>query len=303
MVLSEHDITLAGTWCYPVTDWPRIIDLIARGRLPGREGGHRPGADGRRRRAGLRDAALADRRPGQGARRRAQEGRDEGAAVRRARTAPRSPSCRCPRSPPTRCSSPRASVGVCHSDIDLLEGRYIIPFSYPLIPGHEWSGEVVAVGRSVTGLRAGRPGGGGVRDRRRPLRLLDQRRGRGVLRRQARVAAPAAGRAVLDDGRARRAVQRRLLRAACGPAASTPATPSSCSAPGPIGLAVTAAVARDGRADRRRRALAPSAGRRRWQLGAAARRADPSEADELLARAHRRPRAPTSWSRPAGAPR
>ena len=42
------------------------------------------------------------------------------------------------------------SVGVCHSDIDLLEGRYIIPFSYPLIPGHEWSGEVVAVGDKVT---------------------------------------------------------------------------------------------------------------------------------------------------------
>lgn len=34
MQLSEHDITLAGTWCYPVTDWPRIIDLIARGRYP-----------------------------------------------------------------------------------------------------------------------------------------------------------------------------------------------------------------------------------------------------------------------------
>lgn len=34
MVLSEHDITLTGTWCYPVTDWPRIIDLIARGRFP-----------------------------------------------------------------------------------------------------------------------------------------------------------------------------------------------------------------------------------------------------------------------------
>ena len=34
MKLSEHDITLTGTWCYPVTDWPRIIDLIARGRLP-----------------------------------------------------------------------------------------------------------------------------------------------------------------------------------------------------------------------------------------------------------------------------
>jgi len=47
------------------------------------------------------------------------------------------------------------SVGVCHSDIDLLEGRYIIPFSYPLIPGHEWSGEVVAVGRDVSGFAPG----------------------------------------------------------------------------------------------------------------------------------------------------
>ncbi len=47
------------------------------------------------------------------------------------------------------------SVGVCHSDIDLLEGRYIIPFEYPLIPGHEWSGEVVAVGSAVTTFAAG----------------------------------------------------------------------------------------------------------------------------------------------------
>ena len=47
------------------------------------------------------------------------------------------------------------SVGVCHSDIDLLEGRYIIPFSYPLIPGHEWSGEVVAVGSKVTSVSPG----------------------------------------------------------------------------------------------------------------------------------------------------
>lgn len=34
MTLSERDITLRGTWCFPVTDWPRIIDLIGRGRLP-----------------------------------------------------------------------------------------------------------------------------------------------------------------------------------------------------------------------------------------------------------------------------
>jgi len=47
------------------------------------------------------------------------------------------------------------SVGVCHSDIDLLEGRYIIPFEYPIIPGHEWSGEVMAVGSKVSGLAKG----------------------------------------------------------------------------------------------------------------------------------------------------
>jgi L-iditol 2-dehydrogenase len=47
------------------------------------------------------------------------------------------------------------SVGVCHSDIDLLEGRYIIPFSYPLIPGHEWSGEVVRIGKKVTEFAPG----------------------------------------------------------------------------------------------------------------------------------------------------
>ncbi|MFM9878675.1 MAG: zinc-binding dehydrogenase, partial [Rhodoglobus sp.] len=33
MVLSERDITLRGTWCYPVTDWPRIISLIGRDRM------------------------------------------------------------------------------------------------------------------------------------------------------------------------------------------------------------------------------------------------------------------------------
>ena len=47
------------------------------------------------------------------------------------------------------------AVGVCHSDIDLLEGRYIIPFSYPIIPGHEWAGEVVKVGSRVTDFAPG----------------------------------------------------------------------------------------------------------------------------------------------------
>ena len=47
------------------------------------------------------------------------------------------------------------NVGICHSDFELYEGRYIIPVSYPIIPGHEWSGEVAEVGSSVTSLGSG----------------------------------------------------------------------------------------------------------------------------------------------------
>ncbi len=47
------------------------------------------------------------------------------------------------------------AVGICHSDIELLEGRYIIPFGYPIIPGHEWSAEVMDVGGKVTTLKPG----------------------------------------------------------------------------------------------------------------------------------------------------
>src|SRR2546421_6362212 len=47
------------------------------------------------------------------------------------------------------------NVGICHSDFELFEGRYIIPVSYPIIPGHEWSGEVAEVGSGVSGLRPG----------------------------------------------------------------------------------------------------------------------------------------------------
>jgi (R,R)-butanediol dehydrogenase/meso-butanediol dehydrogenase/diacetyl reductase len=34
MLLAQRDLTLVGTWCYPVTDFPRIVALIASGRLP-----------------------------------------------------------------------------------------------------------------------------------------------------------------------------------------------------------------------------------------------------------------------------
>jgi L-iditol 2-dehydrogenase len=47
------------------------------------------------------------------------------------------------------------NVGICHSDFELYEGRYIIPVSYPIIPGHEWSGEVAEVGSAVATLRPG----------------------------------------------------------------------------------------------------------------------------------------------------
>jgi L-iditol 2-dehydrogenase len=47
------------------------------------------------------------------------------------------------------------AVGICHSDFELLSGAYIIPFSYPITPGHEWCGEVVEVGETVEGLSPG----------------------------------------------------------------------------------------------------------------------------------------------------
>jgi (R,R)-butanediol dehydrogenase/meso-butanediol dehydrogenase/diacetyl reductase len=34
MLLAQRDIALVGTWCYPVTDFPRIAGLIASGRFP-----------------------------------------------------------------------------------------------------------------------------------------------------------------------------------------------------------------------------------------------------------------------------
>jgi L-iditol 2-dehydrogenase len=47
------------------------------------------------------------------------------------------------------------NVGICHSDFELYEGRYIIPVDYPIVPGHEWSGEVSEIGSGVTTLRVG----------------------------------------------------------------------------------------------------------------------------------------------------
>lgn len=50
-------------------------------------------------------------------------------------------------------------VGVCRSDIELLEGHLDaqLPIPYPVVLGHEWSGEVVEVGRSVRNVTPGDP--------------------------------------------------------------------------------------------------------------------------------------------------
>jgi L-iditol 2-dehydrogenase len=48
-----------------------------------------------------------------------------------------------------------AAIGICHSDYELLAGRYIIPISYPVTPGHEWSGEIIEVGKAVKGFAVG----------------------------------------------------------------------------------------------------------------------------------------------------
>jgi 2-desacetyl-2-hydroxyethyl bacteriochlorophyllide A dehydrogenase len=48
------------------------------------------------------------------------------------------------------------AVGICGSDVELYQG--IRPegfYRYPLIPGHEWSGEVAALGERVRGLSVG----------------------------------------------------------------------------------------------------------------------------------------------------
>src|ERR1700733_11397684 len=51
-----------------------------------------------------------------------------------------------------------AYVGVCGTDLELLAGvvdpAYV---RYPLVPGHEWSGVIEAVGPGVTGLGPGQP--------------------------------------------------------------------------------------------------------------------------------------------------
>jgi L-iditol 2-dehydrogenase len=49
------------------------------------------------------------------------------------------------------------AVAICGSDPEIVRGGLagIWPPTYPFIPGHEWAGEVVAVGKDVIGLKPG----------------------------------------------------------------------------------------------------------------------------------------------------
>lgn len=44
--------------------------------------------------------------------------------------------------------------GICHTDIDVLYGRYGSS-TFPIVPGHEYAGEIIAVGEGVTRLSEG----------------------------------------------------------------------------------------------------------------------------------------------------
>lgn len=50
--------------------------------------------------------------------------------------------------------APKA-IGICRSDFDLLQGDYFLPLTWPIIPGHEYAGEVVETGSSVTRFAVG----------------------------------------------------------------------------------------------------------------------------------------------------
>ena len=119
------------------------------------------------------------------------------------------------------------NVGICHSDFELYEGRYIIPVSYPIIPGHEWSGEVAEAGSGVGGLAPAIASSGNVSSNNG-----DDHFGFSISGADAeyfgarRPGCTAAGGALVHTGRVRRAVLGRVQRRRRLPTGSTRATRS-----------------------------------------------------------------------------
>src|SRR3989441_11473290 len=59
------------------------------------------------------------------------------------------------------------AIAICGTDSEIIEGTFKgrWPKAYPVIPGHEWAGEVIEAG----GLAAGPPFAAGTRGRRQSL--------------------------------------------------------------------------------------------------------------------------------------
>ncbi len=54
---------------------------------------------------------------------------------------------------PTEVIVAPVAVGICGTDLHIMDGEFAP--AYPIIPGHEFAGEIVEVGAEVTGLRVG----------------------------------------------------------------------------------------------------------------------------------------------------
>ena len=109
-------------------------------------------------------------------------------------------------------------VGICHSDYELLAGQYIIPISYPVIPGHEWVGDGCRGRQEREGAEARRPRRRRMRYQyaraHSPFRVLDGRRQSRIFRGPAGMAPQVARRRGRCERRSHRAIHLRILRRA-----------------------------------------------------------------------------------------
>jgi L-iditol 2-dehydrogenase len=47
------------------------------------------------------------------------------------------------------------AVGICHTDLMVLTGVNIVPVPFPFVGGHEWAGEIIAVGKKAATFKVG----------------------------------------------------------------------------------------------------------------------------------------------------
>ena len=179
MLWALNDLTIVGTWCYWVYDFDRGSPRrSSTGRPAGRAGHHRAASRSTSAPDAFARLASGERGRDQGPRSNQIETEEtpmkalvfEAAATRRSRDID------IPRSAADDVLVRSRNVGICHSDFELYEGRYIIPVSYPIIPGHEWCGRGRRGRERRSRALAGRSRRRRVRrrQRRRPLRLLDR---------------------------------------------------------------------------------------------------------------------------------